>query len=358
MIFSIANRCSGRRGDLLRMVEAGLWNRRRAESQLSRTASWTTAQSTSLFPEESRVGDAVEHPALVAPLNASLGAGSSAMAAVAAASDGAQTGLTASHGETGTLESTSSRESGEPALRHHSGSSTGHQHQNRQIEFQTTAPCNCTANTHSNDRRCAHIDVYQMRIPAINVRQQWNISSPDPNKDFVMWLVDEEHFEDHLMCVLNLVLCVSLAMVLTFAWLEADLKLAGWPWLLAAVVAILLALQTCIWTCFGLYSLSLYLKAYADWKTGSRSSLGSRQRHRRTRGFLRRRRSRGPHSMRSDGTPSASVADAPSNEVIQAIRTAAGHCGAVIHRPTYRRSQLVTPVLWRLIHIIIHCILY
>ncbi|KAL1470384.1 hypothetical protein MTO96_024345 [Rhipicephalus appendiculatus] len=70
-----------------------------------------------------------------------------------------------------------------------------------------------------------------------------------------MWLVDEEHFEDQMMCLLSLVMCISLAMVLTFAWLEADLRLAGWPWLLAALVVILLALQTCIWMCFTLYSL-------------------------------------------------------------------------------------------------------
>ncbi|KAL1470383.1 hypothetical protein MTO96_024345 [Rhipicephalus appendiculatus] len=131
-----------------------------------------------------------------------------------------------------------------------------------------------------------------------------------------MWLVDEEHFEDQMMCLLSLVMCISLAMVLTFAWLEADLRLAGWPWLLAALVVILLALQTCIWMCFTLYSLCLYLKAYADWKTGSRTSSGSRQRHRRIRGFLRRRR--GPHSMRSAGPPSASADD-----VIRTIRTAA-----------------------------------
>ncbi|KAL3183921.1 hypothetical protein MRX96_006245 [Rhipicephalus microplus] len=208
------------------------------------------------FPsEESRVGDSVEHPAHEGPSNVTRGAGTSAVAPAAAASDGAHIRLPAFRRVSGASESTSSQESGEPALRPHPASRTGDQHQGRQIEFETAAPCNCTANTHSNDRRCAHVNVYQTTIPAINVNQQWNISSHDPNKDFVMWLLDEQHFEDHMMCALNVVLCVSLVMVLTFAWLEADLKLAGWPWLLAVVVAILLALQSFIWICFALCGL-------------------------------------------------------------------------------------------------------
>ncbi|KAH8031993.1 hypothetical protein HPB51_022515 [Rhipicephalus microplus] len=137
------------------------------------------------FPsEESRVGDSVEHPANEGPSNVTRGAGTSAVAPAAAASDGAHIRLPAFRRVSGASESTSSEESGEPALRPHPASRTGDQHQSRQIEFETTAPCNCTANTHSNDRRCAHVNVYQTRIPAINVNQQWNISSHDPNKLF------------------------------------------------------------------------------------------------------------------------------------------------------------------------------
>nr|XP_054925342.1 uncharacterized protein LOC129384169 [Dermacentor andersoni] len=171
-------------------------------------------------------------------------------------------------------------------------------------------------NTNRDLPRCTHIQINRIRVGPIDVPQDVISARRDQDKTFAMWLMDEEHLEDHLMFVTSVILNVSLVMVLTFAWLEADLELAGLPWLLAGLVAILLAVQSCTWMSLALYSLWLYPKAYFNWKTASRSSLESRRR-RRQRRRLSRRESASDRRSNSTGTPTPPAVDEDEPDVIQ-----------------------------------------
>ncbi|XP_054925342.2 uncharacterized protein [Dermacentor andersoni] len=203
-------------------------------------------------------------------------------------------------------------------MRHRPTLSTGHDCRNRDTEAGTATPCNCRENTNRDLYRCAHIQINRIRVGPINVPQDGISARRDQDKTFAMWLMDEEHLEDHLMFVTSVILNVSLVMVLTFAWLEADLELAGLPWLLAGLVAILLAVQSCTWMSLALYSLWLYPKAYFNWKTASRSSLESRRRRRRRqRRRLSRRDSASDRRSNSTGTPTPPAVDADEPDVIQ-----------------------------------------
>lgn len=265
----------------------------------------------------------MEEPAQETCLSATLVEGlvatSTALAAPATASDGAAIAPAVSPGATDAFQKKPSDAPNmdEPSLRQGPALSTGLDCWDRDTEAGTAMPGDCRENTSRDESRCAHIHIYRIRVGTINVRQDGINERRDQDKTFAMWLMDEEHLEDHLMFVASVILNVSLVMVLTFAWLEADLELAGLPWLLAGLAAILLAVQSCTWMSLALYSLWLYPKAYFNWKTESRSSLGSRRRHRQSRRFLRNR-GRNRTSNRT-GTPSPPVVDAdePNGNAIQ-----------------------------------------
>ncbi|XP_077496969.1 uncharacterized protein LOC144107711 [Amblyomma americanum] len=177
-------------------------------------------------------------------------------------------------------------------------------------ENETTVvmPCNCGESSGNARPGCVHLQIYRIRVDAIRVDPGDTETQRHQNKTFLMWLMDEDHLEDHAMFVTSLLFSASLIMMLTFAWLEADLALAGISRVWAALLSLLLMVQTCTWVSFALYSLWMYPKAYIRWKTEPHVPLrrprsASRRRHRRS-------RSRGSRHSSSAATQTQLVLDA------------------------------------------------
>lgn len=171
--------------------------------------------------------------------------------------------------------------------------------------------CNCGGNGSLDHSNFAHVQLHQICVDAFNVDVGNTDTQHHQNKTFAMWLMDEDHFEDHTMFLISLVFNVSLVMMPVFAWLEADLVLAGIWWLWAGLLALLLIMQSSTWVSFALYSLRTYPRAFFRWKAKPQVPMGcprssSRRRHRRR---PRRSRSRGSRSANSTATQTDLVID-------------------------------------------------